>query len=93
MTIDDLIRLSQEHIILPFTCGDIDLENFLNDDAKAHCEALLSVTYIIERGDVTVAFFSLFNDKISLATKWALIIPIFYEDERRILWALRMVCA
>jgi GNAT superfamily N-acetyltransferase len=64
MILDDLKRLSQDHAILPFKCGDTDLENFLNDDAKAHGEALLSVTYLMEKDNLTIAFFSLFNDKI-----------------------------
>ena len=58
-------RLTQEHEILPFTCGDGDLDNFLFEDAKAHCRNLLSVTYLVEADGMTAAFFSLLNDKIS----------------------------
>jgi len=60
------VRLSPEHIIKPFDCGDSDLNDFLLNDAKLYQVQLLTVTYLIESDIETVAFFSLLNDKISV---------------------------
>jgi hypothetical protein len=61
-----LIRLSLEHDIKPFDCGDTDLNDFFLNDSKPHLAKLLAVTYVLEKDDVTIAFFSLLNDKISI---------------------------
>ena len=61
-----LVRLSSEHQILPFDCGDTDLNDFLHNDAKNYTENLLAVTYLLESENSTAAFFSLLNDKVSL---------------------------
>ena len=60
----ELIRLTTDHEIKPFDCEDDDLNDFLYNDAKNHLEDLYAVTFILEYGDKTVAFFSLLNDKI-----------------------------
>lgn len=60
-----LIRLNSETIILPFDCGDTDLNGFLFDDAKNYCRDLMAVTYIIQSENETVAYFNYQNDKIS----------------------------
>ena len=67
MNIQDfkLIRLTQEHIIKPFDCGDTDLNDFLFNDSKNYQKELLAVTYILESDTDSVAFFSLLNDKIN----------------------------
>jgi GNAT superfamily N-acetyltransferase len=54
-------------VILPFNCGDNDLDDFLTNAAKRFQQDLLAVTYILEDPEKkeTVAFFSLFNDNIS----------------------------
>ncbi|MBR5907032.1 MAG: GNAT family N-acetyltransferase [Bacteroidales bacterium] len=62
-----IVRLTQEHTFKPFDCGEGDLNEFLLQDAKQYLKGLLAVTYIIEDEDITVAFFSLSNDRISLA--------------------------
>jgi hypothetical protein len=62
----NFIRLTTEHAILPFDCGDADLNDFLFYDAKDYLRKLLSVTYLIESQDRTLAFFSVHNDKISI---------------------------
>jgi GNAT superfamily N-acetyltransferase len=59
------IRLTPEKQILPFDCGDNDLNEFLTADAKNHSIELLSVTYLIENRDGIAAFFSVLNDKIT----------------------------
>ncbi|MBO7044766.1 MAG: GNAT family N-acetyltransferase [Prevotella sp.] len=62
-----IVRLTQEHTFKPFDCGEDDLNDFLLQDAKQYAKGLLAVTYIVEDEDMTVAFFSLSNDRISLA--------------------------
>ncbi len=61
-----IIRVSKNHIIKSFDCGDSDLNDFLLNDSIDQYKELLNVTYFIEDAaiDKTVAFFSLFNDKI-----------------------------
>lgn len=60
-----LIRLEPNTNILPFDCGDSDLNNFLRDDAKNYSKALLAVTYLIQDNRQTIAYFNYLNDKIS----------------------------
>lgn len=62
-----ILRLTQEHVFKPFDCGENDLNDFLLKDAKLYAQGLVAVTYIIEDDDMTVAFFSLANDRISLS--------------------------
>lgn len=61
-----LIRLSSDHEIKPFDCGDSDLNDFLLNDAKLYFQHLLTVTYILETSTQTIGFYSLLNDKISI---------------------------
>jgi predicted GNAT family N-acyltransferase len=60
-----LIRLELSQTLKPFDCDDSDLNSFFFDDCINYQKKLLAVTYIIEGDDSTVAFFSIFNDKIS----------------------------
>jgi predicted GNAT family N-acyltransferase len=60
------IRLTEEHQIKPFDCGDADLNDFLFNSAKQYQSQLMAVTYILENDMETIAFFSLLNDKISV---------------------------
>lgn len=60
-----LIRLETGKEILPFDCGDADLNEFLHNDSKHYLNELLAVTYLLESEGETIAFFSVFNDKIS----------------------------
>ena len=62
-----IVRLTQEHAFKPFDCGEGDLNEFLLQDAKQYAKGLLAVTYLIEDDGMTTAFFSLLNDRISLA--------------------------
>jgi len=66
-----LIRLESDHPIKPFDCGDPDLNDFFINDSKNYQKELLTVTYVIESGTETVAFFSLLNDKISYEEKFS----------------------
>ena len=62
-----IVRLTQDHIFKPFDCGEADLNDFFLQDAKQYLKGLLAVTYLVEDESSTVAFFSLSNDRISLA--------------------------
>lgn len=63
----ELIRLEPETNILPFDCGNTDLNGFLFDDAKNYANQLLATTFIIQSKTETVAYFNYLNDKISHA--------------------------
>ena len=56
--------LQQDTIIKPFLCTDKDLNDFLLNDAKNYSNSLLAVTYLVENEKETIAYFSLFNDRI-----------------------------
>lgn len=60
-----LIRLQPDTVILPFDCGDTDLNGFLFDDAKKYAKELIAVTYILQDDTKTLAYFNYLNDKIS----------------------------
>lgn len=51
-----------------FTCDDADLDDFILNDAPLYRDALLTVTYIIERNSdmEVVGYFSLANDRVSI---------------------------
>ena len=59
-----IIRLSAGNVIKPFDCGDVDLNDFLHKDSINSTNELLTVTYLLENSNETLAFFSLLNDKI-----------------------------
>lgn len=59
-----IIRLRQDYDIKPFDCGDDDLNDFLLNESKNYLGQLIAVTYLIESDGRTMAFWSLFNDKI-----------------------------
>lgn len=61
-----LIRLTQDSQVKPFDCGREDVNSYLFDGAKSYDKQLLSVTYIIENADETIAFVALTNDRITL---------------------------
>lgn len=60
-----LIRLEPDTVILPFDCGDPDLNGFLFEDAKNYVKDLMAVTYLIQDDKKTIAYFNYINDKIS----------------------------
>lgn len=57
--------MQPDTVILPFDCGDTDLNGFLFDDAKNYSKDLIAVTYIIQNEEKTLAYFNYLNDKIS----------------------------
>lgn len=60
-----LIRLTSDTNILPFDCGNTDLNGFLFDDAKHYSSQLLATTFLLQSETETVAYFNYLNDKIS----------------------------
>lgn len=82
-----IIRLNANRNILPFDCGDADLNDFLLSDAKAYQEKLLAVTYLVESAGRTVLYFCLSNDKItSIETNnsfWRRIKALFPHSKHR----------
>lgn len=54
------IQLKEDTNLLPFDCGDEDLNNFLFEDAKRYLEDLMAVTYLFvdSAQQKTVAYFS-----------------------------------
>ena len=58
-------RLTTETELKCFDCGDDDLNDFLNKDAKNYLASLLAVTYLIKTETKIIAYFSLSNDRIT----------------------------
>lgn len=62
-----LVSLAEDYFFKPFDCGDNDLNDFLLNDSKNYQRFLIATTYIIESENRIAAFYSLLNDKISIA--------------------------
>src|SRR6186713_1221977 len=82
----NLERLTPEKEILPFDCGDADLNEFLSSDSKNYSSQLLAVTYLLENNQGLIAFFSVLNDKISVedvgsGNRWKKIKVIFPKNK------------
>jgi GNAT superfamily N-acetyltransferase len=59
-----LVRLEEDTVISPFESEDKDLNDFLLKDAKDYSKSLLAVTYLLQLGNETGAYFSLSNDRL-----------------------------
>ena len=61
-------KLDVGEFVENFSCNDADLEEFILNDAPLYREALLAVTYVIEKlaDNTVVGYFSLANDRISI---------------------------
>jgi len=59
-----LKRLNPEDLRPPFDCDDDDLNEFFTKDSIISDRELLSVTYVFEQNNKTIAFFSVSNDSI-----------------------------
>lgn len=74
MTLDDFYsefeirKLGIGESVQSFNCGDNDLDDFILNDASLYRNALLAITYVLERkaDKEVVAYFSLANDRIAL---------------------------
>ncbi len=66
----DIVKLRHEDSVNQFDCGDDDLNDFILNESELYRKALLAVSYILvdrEHGDDVIAYFSLANDKVSIA--------------------------
>lgn len=61
----NIVRLTAEYELKPFDCGDDDLNGFLMEDAKLFMAQRLAKTYLVLEDEKVIAYFCLFNDKIS----------------------------
>jgi predicted GNAT family N-acyltransferase len=61
-----LIELKNETALKPFNCSDEDLNDFFTNKAKSYSTELLATTYILEKEDITVAYYSIFNDSLAI---------------------------
>jgi predicted GNAT family N-acyltransferase len=57
--------MEESTVIKSFESEDKDLNDFLQHDAKNYLKSLLAVTYLLQTGDETVAYFSLSNDNLT----------------------------
>jgi predicted GNAT family N-acyltransferase len=64
LSLVDIVRLEEDMLIQPFESASKDLNDFLLNDAKNYLKSLLAVTYLLQVGDETVAYFSLSNDNL-----------------------------
>jgi GNAT superfamily N-acetyltransferase len=82
-----LARMEQDTTILPFESEDKDLNDFLLNDAKHYLKSLLAVTYLLQTGDETIAYFSLSNDNLSKSdsekSTWSKLNRAIANDKRR----------
>ncbi len=72
----NFLPLKVDTEIKPFKSIDKDLNGFLFEDSKKYLTDLMAVTYLLENpsNEITVAYFSLLNDKIS------------FDPEQRSIW-------
>ncbi|MCL2649606.1 MAG: GNAT family N-acetyltransferase [Candidatus Azobacteroides sp.] len=64
----ELVKLSSETSILTFDCGDMDLNNFLLEDALHYLNERMAVTYLLTYQSQIIAYFCLLNDKVTFDT-------------------------
>ncbi len=62
--IPSLKRLTLTSTLKPFDCSNSDLNDFFHDDALDYLWLLLTVTYVLEGEDETIAYFNVLNDRI-----------------------------
>ena len=63
----DIVRLTKDHNVLAFDCGNKDINDFLMEDAYDYQEGLLAVTYLAlnKSHDDVLSYFCLLNDKLA----------------------------
>ena len=63
-----IVRLEEDTPISSFDCGDNDLNDFLQNDAKNYLMSMLAVTYLIKVENKIAAYFCLSNDGLTRTT-------------------------
>lgn len=80
-------KLTDNHNITSFDCGDLDLNEFLSDDAVPFQEKRIANTYVVIIDDKLAAYFSLLNDKISRTdvskSAWRKLKKLFAHSKHR----------
>ena len=69
MSTYDIRRLGKKESIKLFDCGDADLNDFILKESSLYRQALLAVSYVVEKkleDHSVTAYFSMANDKVSL---------------------------
>lgn len=81
-----LVRLSHQHNLNYFDCGDEDLNEFLKDNALNFIEQRIANTFVLEDESEIAAYFCLLNDKVSQEessnNKWKKIKKEFPDDKQ-----------
>lgn len=62
-------KLHSDKNILPFECGDDDLNSFLFNKAIPYKKELLATTYLLENDEKTIAYLSIYNDALTVEEK------------------------
>jgi len=62
-------KLHSNTNILPFECGDQDLNSFLHNKAIPYKKELLATTYLLESNEKTIAYLSIYNDALAVEEK------------------------
>ncbi|MDR2622171.1 MAG: hypothetical protein LBC48_06270 [Dysgonamonadaceae bacterium] len=73
-----IIRLEEDTALSSFECGDIDLNDFILNDAKNYLKSMLAVTYLLKADDEIVAYFCLSYDGLTRST--------ILSEEEKTLW-------
>jgi GNAT superfamily N-acetyltransferase len=63
-----IIRLEEDTLISSFDCGDIDLNDFLHNDAKSYLKSMLAITYLLKIENEIAAYFCLSYDGLTRTT-------------------------
>ena len=68
MELDDsyiLFKVDGNTLFKPFDCGDEDLNDFLLNKSIEFTKEHLATTFVIENSEITVAYYSIFNDSVN----------------------------
>ena len=72
------VRLEENTTLSVFDCGDIDLNEFLQNDSKNYLKSMLAVTYLVKIDDEVAAYFCLSYDSLTR--------NLILTDEEKALW-------
>lgn len=73
-----LVRLDNKTFMPDFDCGDIDLNDFLHNEAKNYLNSMLAVTYLLKVENDIAAYFCLSYDSLTRS--------LILTDEEKALW-------
>ena len=81
-----LVRLTADYPLQSFDCGDVDLNEFLLDDAKHFLAKRIANTFILENKGKVVAYCCLLNDKVTrleiIGSQWKKIKDTFPDGKK-----------